>query len=326
MRDTFIATLEKYIESYPKTMLITGDLGFGVLDDFANKHPKNFLNVGVAEQNMTGIAAGMALEGWKVFTYSIANFSTLRCLEQIRNDVCYHELDVTILSIGGGFSYGQLGMSHHATEDISILRSLPITVLAPSSKQEVESCVLEILNSKGPYYLRLDKSHVIPEIFSGDDFNIGKGIEIKQGSDVTIVTYGGIAQEGVDAAKKLEQYSINARVISMHTIKPLDTELLNKCIQETGAIITLEEQTIDGGLGDAVAAYCLENRKIPSIFYRIGLRKNEFSSVVGSQIYLREYYEMDSEYIANKIVELFSKESDKPYLIKQSDAKLQSVN
>ena len=306
MRDTFIATLEKYIELYPKTMLITGDLGFGVLDDFAKRHPKNFLNVGVAEQNMTGIAAGMALDGWKVFTYSIANFSTLRCLEQIRNDICYHDLDVTILSIGGGFSYGQLGMSHHATEDVAIMRSMPIKVLAPSTHDEVESCVSEIFKSSGPFYLRLDKSHAVSEVLSLDNFKIGKGIELKKGNDITIITYGGIAQEAMDAAINLKKYSISARVISMHTIKPLDIELLIRCVQETRGIVTVEEHTVSGGIGDAISAFCLESRVIPDIFYRFGLRENEFSSVVGSQSYLRKYYEMNSHFIVNKILELLT--------------------
>ncbi len=125
MRDIFINTLISLVEKNPEIVLITGDLGFGVLNDFIDKYPENFINAGVAEQNMTGLAAGMALEERVVFTYSIGNFPTLRCLEQIRNDICYHNLNVNIISIGGGFSYGSLGVSHHATEDLAILRSLP---------------------------------------------------------------------------------------------------------------------------------------------------------------------------------------------------------
>ena len=142
MRDTFIEELTKFTKEDSSIFLITGDLGFGVLENFAIELPDQFLNAGVAEQNMTSLAAGMALEGRKVFTYSIGNFPTLRCLEQIRNDICYHDLDVTIVSIGGGFSYGQLGMSHHATEDLSILRAIPnLNVMVPSSLEEVRGSV-----------------------------------------------------------------------------------------------------------------------------------------------------------------------------------------
>ena len=134
MRDIFIAELSKLAEENSDIILITGDLGFGVLDNFAECFPDQYLNIGVAEQNMTGVATGLALEGYKVFTYSIANFTTLRCLEQIRNDACYHDANVNVVSIGGGFGYGSLGMSHHATEDLSIMRAIPgLDVIAPSN-------------------------------------------------------------------------------------------------------------------------------------------------------------------------------------------------
>ena len=158
MRDQFIKTLLGEVEKNPNIILITGDLGFGVLNEFIKKYPNNFINAGVAEQNMTGIAAGLALEGKKVFTYSIANFPTMRCFEQIRNDVCYHNLDVNIISIGGGFSYGSLGMSHHATEDIAVMRTLPnLDVLSPSGLWEVEQATKFLTRSNGPGFLRLDR-------------------------------------------------------------------------------------------------------------------------------------------------------------------------
>ena len=159
MRDTFIEQLTKIARNDPNVLLLTGDLGFGVFENFRKEYPKQFLNVGVAEQNMSMIAAGLALKGKRVFTYSIGNFPTLRCLEQIRNDICYHDLNVTIVSIGGGFSYGALGMSHHATEDLSIMRALPnITCVAPSSLEETKDATFQLYKKKGPSYLRLDKS------------------------------------------------------------------------------------------------------------------------------------------------------------------------
>ena len=158
MRDAFIAELMEMAEHDPSIMLITGDLGFGVLNAYIERFPHQFLNAGVAEQNMTGLAAGLALEGHKVYTYSIGNFTTLRCLEQLRNDVCYHDADVTAVAVGGGFSYGQLGMSHFATEDLAILRALPnMTVVAPSDPWETRVLTRQMAAAPGPKYLRLDK-------------------------------------------------------------------------------------------------------------------------------------------------------------------------
>ena len=147
MRDTFAAELEKMMSEDPSIILITGDLGFGVFDSMRENFPNNFINVGVAEQNMTGIAAGLALEGFKIFTYSIANFSTLRCIEQIRNDVAYHNLNVNVVSVGAGFSYGPLGMTHHATEDIAMMRSIPdMTIFSPSTLYEAELATLSLIH------------------------------------------------------------------------------------------------------------------------------------------------------------------------------------
>ena len=197
MRDHFINELSSLIDEFPNIILITGDLGFGVLDDFRKNYPDNFINAGVAEQNMTGIATGMALEEKIVFTYSIANFPTLRCLEQIRNDACYHGVNVNIVSIGGGFSYGALGISHHATEDLSIMRSLPeITVVSPSSFWEVEQATEAIVQNKKVCYLRLDKSTGRDMDNNIDQpFVIGKTRTLAEGDFCTIFVTGGILEE-----------------------------------------------------------------------------------------------------------------------------------
>ena len=182
MRDVFIKRLTEEIARNRNMFLISGDLGFGVFDKFRKTYPNNFINAGVAEQNMTGIATGIALEGNIVFTYSIANFSTLRCLEQIRNDACYHNANVKIVSVGGGFSYGQLGISHHATEDIAIMRSLPdITVFTPSGLWESEKVTEAAIKTQGTCYLRLDKSkgNDLP-INSVENFELGKGRVLKK--------------------------------------------------------------------------------------------------------------------------------------------------
>ena len=159
MRDSFVRTLTELAPRHPELLLLTGDLGFGVLNEFAARFRRQFLNVGIAEQNMSGLAAGLALEGHAVFTYSIGNFPTLRCLEQIRNDICYHGANVKIVCVGGGMSYGPVGMSHHATEDLAILRSLPgMLVLSPCDLWEAAEAARYLVTHRGPAYLRLDNS------------------------------------------------------------------------------------------------------------------------------------------------------------------------
>src|SRR6185437_10903005 len=174
MRDTFIRELTELAADDPRIVLITGDLGFGVFEAYARRYPRQFLNAGVAEQNMTGLATGMALEGRIVFTYSIANFPSLRCLEQIRNDAAYHDANVKIVSIGSGFSYGQLGISHHATEDISILRALPgLTVVSPADDWEVAGATRALVSTPGTCYLRFDKSKAPETQRENEEFRIG---------------------------------------------------------------------------------------------------------------------------------------------------------
>jgi transketolase len=309
MRDHFIDSLSTLVESNPNIILITGDLGFGVLDDFQRDYPKNFINAGVAEQNMTGIATGMALEGKIVFTYSIANFPTLRCLEQIRNDVCYHNLNVNIVSIGGGFSYGSLGISHHATEDLAILRSLPdITVVSPSGLWETVEATKALAKHPGAGYLRLDKSHGDdkPNFIKNEKFELGKSRVLRNGNDCTIIVTGGILEEAQSAADKLLEKNINTKIISMHTIKPLDQQAILDAYSTTNAIITLEEHTIYGGLGSSIAEFLADNQLLGKKFLRIGLEEG-FSSIVGSQKYLRKCYGLDAESISCKVIELIKK-------------------
>lgn len=308
MRDHFIKELSGLIHEFPNIILITGDLGFSVLDDFRDSFPDNFINAGVAEQNMTGIATGMALEGKIVFTYSIANFPTLRCLEQIRNDVCYHNLNVNIVSIGGGFSYGSLGFSHHATEDLSILRSLPdITVVSPSGFWETVEATKALVKHPGAGFLRLDKSHGDdkPNFKKNEKFELGKARVIRNGTDCTIIVTGGILEEVIKAEVLLRSKGISTRIISMHTLKPLDKNTIISTCKKTNTVITVEEHTIYGGLGSAVAEVLLDNNVIPDRFLRIGLEAG-FSSIVGSQKYLRKYYSLDASSIFNRVFKLLN--------------------
>jgi transketolase len=305
MRDRFIQRLTDLCETNPNLMLITGDLGFGVLTNFQKKFPKQYLNAGIAEQNMTGLATGLGLSGKTVFTYSIGNFCTLRCLEQIRNDACYHEANVTIVSVGGGFSYGQLGYSHHATEDLSILRVLPnIRVFSPCDFWETEEITSFTAQSKGVNYIRIDKSSAGYTQREGEKFEVGKARVLHEGSELTIIATGGILGIALQAAEELfTEGGVSIKVVSMHTIKPIDKNIILKSAIETGGIITLEEHTIEGGLGSAVAEVLMDNGVSPKSFYRMGLRAG-FSTIVGSQDYLRKSYNMDVKSIKSKVYEL----------------------
>lgn len=305
MRDSFIRSLTALAEADPMVTLITGDLGFGVLTDFARRFPAQFINAGVAEQNMTAVAAGMALEGHKVYTYSIANFTTLRCLEQIRNDICYHDADVTVVSVGGGFSYGQLGMSHFATEDIAILRALPnMRVVAPTDPWEAAELTMQLAALPGPKYLRLDKGSAgLPATPS--DVTFGKARLVRDGKDATLIATGAILREALAAADRLAADGIEARVLAIHTVKPLDADAVLDAARQTGAVFTVEEHTVIGGLGSAIAECCLEAGVAPAVFRRVGLR-DVYPSVVGDQDYLRKAYDMDAEAIVRIVREALS--------------------
>src|SRR3989338_143595 len=259
MRDIFVKQLTEIAKINPKIFLITGDLGFGVLDRFSKDLPKQYLNAGVAEQNMTGLAAGLALEGRVVFTYSIGNFPILRCLEHIRNDVCYHQADVKIVSIGGGFGYGSLGFSHHATEDLTLMRVLPeMTVVAPGDNWEVAEATKALVQTKGPAYLRLDKATAGDTNRPGENFALGNARKLKEGADITLMSTGGSLEVVLHAADLLGKKGIGCRVLSMHTLKPLDCQSIFDAARETGGILTVEEHSVLGGLGGAVAGVCLE--------------------------------------------------------------------
>lgn len=298
MRNAFITRLMQLAPGNPNLFLITGDLGFGVLDEFEKKFPKQFLNVGVAEQNMTAVATGLALEGRTVFTYSIGNFPTLRCLEQIRNDVCYHEANVKVVSVGGGLSYGQLGMSHHATEDLSIIRALPgIVMCAPGSAFESGMAVDAVIAHQGPAYLRLERAAADFSDDSAIPFVFGRARTLREGTDFTLIAAGGVLAEVIAAADLLARSNIRCRVLSLHTLKPFDSEAVLAAAAETGGICTIEENTLQGGLGGAVAECCMDHQVQPRRFRRIGI-KDTFISTVGDQTYLRNEIGLSRDAIA----------------------------
>lgn len=257
MRKAFIETLSEIAAGSDRIWLLTGDLGFSVLEDYSQQFADRFLNLGIAEQNMTGVAAGLALSGKIPFTYSIANFPVMRCLEQVRNDVCYHYLNVNIIGIGGGFDYGSAGYTHHAVEDIAVMRALPgMTVVAPGDATETRLATAAIVNHEGPCYMRLGKSpEAVHEAVPG--FELGKAIEVQEGSDVTLVASGGVLGMVVQAARTLSGKGLSVQILSMPTIKPLDARAVEEAAAKTGRIVSVEDHG-RGGLGSAIAEVLAE--------------------------------------------------------------------
>jgi len=290
MRTAFIQTLFELAQQDERIMLIVGDVGFGVVTRFMEELPKQFVNAGVAEQNMTGIATGMALSGKIVFTYSIANFPVMRCLEQIRNDVCYHQANVKIVAVGGGMAYGSLGISHHATEDLAIMRAMPnLTIVAPGDPVEARLATRAIVEHTGPCYLRLGRDGE-PKMHESDiAFRLGQAITVREGRDLTLIATGSGLSDVVQAAEVLASEGVSSRVLSMHTIKPLDIEAILKAARETPTIFTVEEHSVIGGLGGAVAEVLMESDLHHVCFKRIGVG-DTFTSTVGDQTYLRAQY------------------------------------
>jgi transketolase len=280
MRTAFIQELILQARKNPKIFLTVGDLGFSVVEPFAKEFPDRFLNAGVAEQNMTGVAAGLASEGYHVFTYSIANFPTLRCLEQIRNDVCYHNLPVTVVSVGAGMAYGNLGYSHHAVQDLAIMRTLPnITVLSPADPGETRECVQWLGLNPRPSYLRIGKAgepdlHGVRGIFDGL-LRVCDG-----GTDVAIVATGSVLKLAIDLASEREPEK-RPSVFSMPLIKPLRKEVKN-ILQGFKRIISLEEHVQEGGLFSALCEILPDTSNIFSCSI-----PEEMTSAVGNQDYLR---------------------------------------
>ena len=294
MRTAFVEGLSELAAENPNIVLITGDLGFGVLADFRERFPDQFLNVGVAEQNLASVAAGLALTGHIVFAYSIGNFPTLRCLEQIRNDICYHRANVKIVTIGGGLAYGSLGMSHHATEDIAILRVLPeMMVVAPGDPVETRKLLPQIMAHDGPAYLRLGRAGECPIISPEATVELGKPTTVRSGSDLLLLTTGGMLPVAVGVADQLGKGGVSVRVASVHTLSPLNKSVIHSMLEAVPAIITCEEHSIYGGLGGCIAEVIAESDLNPT-FRRFGLN-GRFAQGVGSQQYLRAHNQIGHE-------------------------------
>ncbi len=302
MRDAFTRALMREAANDSRLTLVTGDLGFGVLRPFWETYPEQFVNAGIAEQSMTGLAAGLAKTGRTVLTYSIGNFPTIRCLEQIRNDCAYHGLNVKVVCVGGGFVYGSLGMSHHATEDMAMMRALPgVTVFTPGDPQEVEAIVPVMLKTPGTCYLRLGRGgeptlHEAPV----ENWTMPKALTLRQGTDVAILSAGGILTQTVSAGKLLAEQGVSAEVVSFPCIKPIDREKIAELTERFHHIVTVEEHSVVGGFGSAVCEVASELGR-PCRIHRIGM-EDVYSTIVGTQQYLRGEYQMDDVAICRRTI------------------------
>ena len=287
MRTAFITELMELAEKDERIILFTGDLGFSVLERFAEKFPKRFYNFGVSEQNMTGAAAGLALCGKKVISYSITPFVTMRPFEQVRIDIAFQKANVVVVGVGSGFSYGSLGPTHHATEDIALMRALPnMVVLCPGDPVEATLATRVAIAHNGPVYLRLGKGkepiiHAVPP----KELVIGKSFRLREGKEVTLISTGDGLALVTQAVKELVEKGVSVRQISMPCVKPLDKETVLAAARETERIITIEEHQIIGGLGSAVAEVLAE-AGLATPLVRIGI-PDTFMVVAGNQQYLR---------------------------------------
>lgn len=301
-----INLIHEYARSNKDVYFLTADLGYSVIENFQKEFPERCINVGISEQNMVGVAAGLALSGKKVFVYSIVPFATMRCFEQIRVDVCYQNLDVTVIGVGGGFAYGTLGPTHHAIEDVAIMRSLPnMKVVVPADPGEAVTLTKQIFELGGPAYIRLNRggeSNILDDEKDYESVEFGKAHEIKSGKDVFIISMSDITHLALEASEKLKEEKIDVGVVSMHTVKPIDKEFIKKIASRVKTIITLEEHNIIGGLGSAVSEI-LADESLNIKFKRLGVN-DEYSKFVGKQDYLREKHGIATDNIVKSVKDL----------------------
>ncbi len=300
MRNTLINKITRFAEQDKNVFFITGDAGFGVLDEYKRSFPGRFLNLGVAEQNTISFSAGLALAGYRVFVYNIIPFVMYRCYEQVRNDVCYQNLPVTLIGIGSGVTYAPQGFTHYSVEDISIAMTLPnLTILSPSDPQEAEKCAEYALSSSGPVYIRIAKSGE-PPIHKHKLKGIEDPIVVNEGKGVAVLFHGSV---GIEVMKAMQGLSELPLVISIPKLRPLNFDFLSERFKGIHTLITVEEHFVEGGLGSIIADWLA--REGPSLkLKKLGI-KNEFIHVIKNNAGLRNKYGISSDKIKERIEEAF---------------------
>ncbi|MDT0677637.1 transketolase family protein [Autumnicola musiva] len=300
---TFAKTLEKLAKIDSDIMVVTSDSrGSGKLVNFGEEYPEQIVEVGIAEQNLVGMSAGLASTGKKVFAVSPSCFLTARSLEQIKNDICYSDNPVNLIGISAGVSYGSLGSTHHSTHDLAVLRAINnINILVPADNFETEKSIEIAAESEEPFFIRFGKRPMYDLHDSKTKFRLGKGIQIKNGKDLAFVATGETVYPALKAAEKLEKEGISCSVVSMHSIKPFDKELLLEIASSCSAIVTVEEHGIYGGLGELCAAILMEEGiNIP--FKIVGI-PDEYT-VTGAQMEIFEHYGISEEGLAETALKI----------------------
>ncbi len=301
MRKAFFHVLSEVATNDSDIYLLTGDLGFGLFDSFRAKCPDRFYDIGVAESNMIGIAAGLSLSGKNVYCYSIIPFLVMRAYEHIRLDIAYNNLNVKLVGVGGGFTYGFEGFTHFGLEDLALMRALPnMTVVVPADPIEARQLAKISCKYPSPLYIRLGRTGD-PVIHDKTcNFEIGKGMILSEGKDLAIFAIGNMVLEAKRAVDILKKEGISVTLINMHTLKPLDRELVKQCASSHDMLFSIEEHCAVGGLGSALADLLCETG------YKGQFKKmcipEKLSGFVGDGRYLREKYGLNSQKIASNII------------------------
>ncbi|MBI4169130.1 MAG: transketolase [Acidobacteria bacterium] len=300
MRNAFADELTAMAAEDPRIVLLSGDIGNRLFDTYKRRFPTRFVNCGVAEANMIGVAAGTAMSGLRPIAYTINAFITARCLEQIRVDVCYHKLAVVLVGVGGGLSYASLGGTHHSCEDIAFLRMLPnMTVICPGDPVEVRLAVRAALRHAGPVFLRLGKKGEPVVHEAPPPFTIGRAIVVRPGREVCLLSTGTMLPVAVAAAEALEREGVLAQVVSFHTVKPLDEALLAEVFTRCSVVLTIEEHSVLGGFGGSVAEWVTEQPGLQARLGRVGTT-DTFLHEAGEQDHARRRFGLTADAIAHK--------------------------
>ena len=304
MRNAFASEITALAGADPRVVMLSGDIGNRLFDDYKRKHPDRFFNCGVAEANMVGAAAGLALCGLRPVAYTITPFLITRCLEQIRVDVCYHNVPVVLVGVGAGLSYASLGATHHSCEDIALMRLLPnMTVLCPADAWEVRLALRAALELPGPAYIRLGKKGE-PSVHAQEPaFELGRGIVLREGADVCLLGTGNLVPLALDSSAALERQGLSCRVVSLHTVKPLDELLLAEAFARFRVVVTIEEHSLQGGLGGAVAEWLSDRPPQHARLLRAGTG-DEFLHEACDQETARAHFGLTPAAITARVVQL----------------------
>lgn len=301
MRPAFFRSLEEFYQRDENIFVLTADLGFKLFDNFRTTCPERFYDIGVAEANMIGVAAGLSLTGKNVYCYSIIPFLVMRAFEQIRVDIAYHDLDVKLIGVGGGFTYGLEGFTHFGLEDLALMRSLPnMTVVVPSDPMEAVCLAKLSYEYKGPMYIRLGKTGEPVIHKEMPEFKIGKAMLLMEGKRVAIFAIGSMVLIGKQVADMLSKIGITPTLINMHTLKPLDTEMIIQISLSHDYIFSLEEHNVHCGLGSAIAEVLMEDG-YKGRFKRVGI-SDKLIDCMGDADHLRQEYGLSREKIYEKIL------------------------